>query len=527
MNRLAFVCAAGAALLSSSAAVAGGLFVPGTGPQAQARAGAFVAKADDGSALFHNPAGFAKQKGTVVYIGTNLVDYNLDFTREGNYEVTDGGHDYEGSPYPTVSNDASPNLGFAGFQAVPIFAISTDFGLKAPVPFSVAIGIIAPQAFPNREFAAEVSVPGATEDAPGPQRYDTVTQKAETALPSIALAVQPIPQLDIGIRYSYGFSTLNATTNVWGIRNYEEYVEKDGVFNVSVDDNYVPAWGFGALFRPMDNLELGVSYHSKLSIEAKGTGTSVLGADLGVGGEPETIVPEDDMFANCEPGGTVDALKACVNLEIPQMATVGGRYILRDANGKQKADVELDVRWENWSSERASDYEVIVDGRSGLTGISLNKTFIKHGTKDVYSVRVGGSYTLPMQENDLTIRGGIAYDTAAVEQDFERVDFDGAARTTIGLGVGYDFMKRYRVDFGGGFVIEGTRTVEQCLPPEGPDLADLACDGTGDFTPVKERERPDPAQPLGDFNSGVESPFNGGEYKSSYLLLSLGFSAAF
>ena len=62
-------------LAVSSVANAGGIFVPGTAPQAQARAGAFVAKADDPSALFHNPAGFSKGTGTVIQIGANFLDY--------------------------------------------------------------------------------------------------------------------------------------------------------------------------------------------------------------------------------------------------------------------------------------------------------------------------------------------------------------------------------------------------------------------------------------------------------------------
>ena len=82
MNRLAFV----AAFLLPATAVGGGIFVPGTGPQAQGRAGACVAKADDPSALYHNPAGFSKMVGTVIYMGTNFVDYDIEFQRFGRYE---------------------------------------------------------------------------------------------------------------------------------------------------------------------------------------------------------------------------------------------------------------------------------------------------------------------------------------------------------------------------------------------------------------------------------------------------------
>ena len=53
------------------------MVLPGYGSAAQPRAGAFVAKADDPSAVHHNPAGLAKQRGTVVQIGFNLVSFSL------------------------------------------------------------------------------------------------------------------------------------------------------------------------------------------------------------------------------------------------------------------------------------------------------------------------------------------------------------------------------------------------------------------------------------------------------------------
>src|SRR5688572_18892853 len=70
---------------------AGGLIVPGYGSQGQPRAGAFVAKADDPSALYYNPAGFARQRGTSVQIGLNFIDFSQRFRRAGAYEPTEDG----------------------------------------------------------------------------------------------------------------------------------------------------------------------------------------------------------------------------------------------------------------------------------------------------------------------------------------------------------------------------------------------------------------------------------------------------
>jgi len=528
MNRLAFAAAfllpATAALLSPAAAVAGGIFVPGAGPQAQGRAGAFVAKADDPSALFHNPAGFAKTVGTVVYVGANFVNLSLEFERFGRYEDSGDGESYVGADYPVVKDESSPAVGFAGFQAIPVVAIATDFG-KPNLPVRLGAGLFAPQGFPNREFPVSQDVQG-VDPAPGPQRYDVMSQQAETVMPSVAVSYRPIDQLDIGVRVSAGVAKLKATASTWGIRNYEEWEQKDGVFSVDVTDKFVPAYGVGALYRPADFLEFGASYHSALHIRATGHGTAILGNSVDPLDPDAMILPEDrPLFIDCAEGGTIESLTACIDLDLPQFATVGGRYILRDDDGNEQADVELDVRWENWGSEAASDTQVRVDGKSSTGGFVINPSAIRHDFQDVWSIRLGGSYTVAAGGNDLNLRAGVAHDTKTSPVAYNRADIDGKPRTTIGAGAGYAFGGKYRVDVSGGIVVEPDRTVSQCLPPDGPNLSNTSCDGVD--LPAKDRTRPDPAQPLQDVNSAFESPYNAGIYKSGYILLGLGFSASF
>lgn len=505
-------------LLTAGAAHAGGLFVPGTGPSAQGRAGAFVARADDPSAIYHNPAGLSKTEGTVVMIGANFLDYDVSFQRAGTYEAP-AGEDlpYAGQPYPEVSDESSPSLGIGGFQAIPLIAVATDFGRK-DLPVRVAVGLYAPNAYPERNF-----MPGYEFEAPGepppPQRYDVVDQKAAMAFPSIAVAYRPIPNLDIGARFSVGFGELEATSYTWGVRNYEEWVARDGVFHIEATDSFVPAWGLGALYRVGDMLEFGLSYHSSARVDAKGFGTAVIGSDLGVGDEQEFIEPENE-FVGCEAGGTLERLKACIGVPLPQMATVGARWIMTDAVGREVADVELDVRWENWSN--ASTYDVVVDGKSGLTGLPLQPSVIRHGFDDVLSVRLGGSYTLPVGFHHVIFRAGGAYDTAAAPSSWQRLDIDGAARTTLALGAAYK-SDRFRVDVAGGMVLEPDRTAPAC----NPTTAMPGCEDPANDTSFVDRNSPDPVQPLATQSQQVQSPFNGGTYSSGYLLASLGVTLWF
>jgi long-chain fatty acid transport protein len=526
MKKIAITAVLAAAV--PSAAVAGGLFVPGYGSQAQPRAGAFVAKADDPSALYYNPAGLAKQHGTSIHLGFNLIDFDQTYQRAGVYEqwtrpLREGetAPDYLGDPYPEVSDNATPAVGFGGFQGIPLFAVVSDLGGRSPVVFS--IGLIADHGFPEREYGESYLAENGFDDpqrAPPPGRYDILEQDVSAAFPSIGAGYSITDKLDVGARVSWGFAGTKGTTILWGIRNYPEDIRSDGLFAVDAADNFIPAWSLGALYRPAHNIEIGAQYVSQKTANFKGDAQAILGGNLAVGEEADFIEPITEGF-QCEGGGTITKLKTCIDLTLPQTATLGGRYIFRGVDGRERGDVEFDVQWEDWSA--GSDVKVTVDGRSGLTGLLLNPTTIKHGFEDTYSFRLGGAYGFDAGKNQLIARGGVAYDTAAAPESWTRLDIDGMARTTLGAGLAYQ-LARIRFEVGGGIVLESTRNVDQCNPDD-DDPANLGCETPGTETPAAERDRPDPAQPL--LGNPEESPFNAGRYEQGYVLLSLGATYQF
>lgn len=512
------------ALASASTAHAGGLYLPGSGPVSVARAGASVASLDDPSAIGVNPAGIAGTHGTVVYLGASLVSFNMTFHRYGVHEDVPGRTDpWEGQPYAAVSDDSKPKIGVGPFQAIPTIAVASSLD-KLVKGLVVGAGIYAPTAYPNRRMGADYVLEDPTR-APTPTRYDVVEQSAAVVLPSIMVAYRPIEKLDIGARFSAGFGDIDATTYVWGLNNFEEYAGKDAKFHVKVKDWFVPAFGLGARYRVSPNIEVGAAWASAINVEAKGTGTTQQGSGVVLGTTVPTIIPVDDSAALCEKGGTAAALKACVNITLPQTVTVGGRYILRDANAAQVADVELNVAWEEFSA--ASNQEVIVDGWASIDGTTgagapLNKSSIRHNFKDTFSFRLGGSYQRVMGPGLVTFRGGVAYDTTAAKEGWERADLDGAARTTATAGASLT-LKKVRIDVGGGIVYEGTRTqAVNCVN----DTQGRGCNG-GPPLPQDDRTGPDPIQPIAGSGSQQTSPINQGAIKSGYGLLMLGVTTWF
>jgi len=503
-------------LAAPGAARAGGIFVPGIGPTAQARAGAFVARADDPTAIAHNPAGFGKLNGTVFYVGSNFVKLDLAFTRFGSYEETGKLEPYEGHPYEKIEDDPSPSPGLGPFQMLPIAAVSTDFGMPQ-LPVRFAIGFFTPHGTASRNFPETTTLSDGTV-APAPQRYDVAVQKGIAADPTIAMAYTPIRGLHIGGRFSWGFSHIETTKIVWAIDNYDEYVEKDSINYIETNDRFVPSFGVGFLYQPAPMFEIGAAYNGAKHIRSKGNLKSVTGDEVPAGND---LQPDEDYW-DCAPGGAVGAIRTCLDINLPQTASIGARYIVRDRVGNERADIELDIKWEDWSSATTTINNTDAIGPSG----PLDTTQLRHGFQDVISTRVGGSYTMPIGHNALTIRAGVAHDTKTAPMSWTRLDTDGKPRTTLAAGIGFT-APHWRVDLGGGVVVEPTREVRHdCQSPDGPTRAMPGCDGIED-TPVKDRTAPDPSQPLrGTFNQ-LESPFNAGRYESGYVLMHLGFSTWF
>ncbi len=519
MNRLGVWIVPLLLLASEGSASAGGLFVPGAGPSAQGRAGAFVARADDPTTMSHNVAGFAKLDGTQLYIGSNFLRYVLSYQRTGNYEAAPVGEDalpYEGQPYPKVENNGDAAIGPLGSQILPSFVVTTDLG-HPEWPVRFAAGLYSVQAFPHREFSREVTLDSG-EVVPAPQRYDVVTQDIVLSAPSLAVSYSPTNTIDIGIRGSWGFGSFKGSKTVWTLANYEESPNRDATFTLAeAKDNFIPTMGLGILYRPSSSFEFGAAWNSQGQIEGKGTGSSVITGSP-FGDATVEVIPRPDATAQCAPGGVPGALKACLSLTLAQNATVGGRWIHREADGREKADIELNVKWEDWSV--ANESTVQVDGMVNVTGGLLETVANPHGYQDVISTRLGGSYRLNVGGGRLELRGGAAYDTATAPASWTRADQDGKRRATFATGLGYEYG-RYRFDLGFGAVWEPDITVGQCKGPNGPSRESPGCeDGV-------EPVNPTPAQPLFGESEQKESPFNAGTYESGYLMAATGIRVVF
>jgi len=488
--------------LAPLTAHAGGVFVGEAGTQAMERGGAYVAKADDPTALSINPAGLAKLGKAQIYLGANLLNYNLSYKRSGLYPSQGRGPSdpsYVGTEYPTVENEAS-------FQPIPYLAGGGTIGNLA-----LAVGLYAPPGVPNRDFPCTAGDEFCRVDetgAPAPQRYDVVDQEAMVVYPSLAAAYRLHERVDIGARFSWGIASVKARNFPWSNRNTAEDPLREGDFSADVTDSFIPTFGAGVLIRPADFLEFGAAYSYKTQVRGKGTGNARLGPEV-LPGVQTQLVPKPDAMTECATGGTTSALKTCVDFDMPQTFAAGLRFIMRDHAGGERADVEFDMKWENWAD--ASDDAITVDGQDMYSGLPLKTVINKHGFEDVLAFRVGGAYRIDVAKNDLTLRAGVAYDTAAAPASWTRVDKDGRARTTFAAGAAYS-LDRWRFDVGVALVTEGMQEVSNV------SLAN---------TNVDNRVQPDPLQPSLPEDRTNYYPINAGRYDSGYFVGLVGVTAMF
>ncbi|HEY0254238.1 MAG TPA: hypothetical protein VGC41_22070, partial [Kofleriaceae bacterium] len=205
--------------------------------------------------------------------------------------------------------------------------------------------------------------------------------------------------------------------------------------------------------------------------------------------------------------------------------------------------------WERWGAKcdynsdpdclSPSDYRVTVDGiattpsgaMSGV-GLPLHPSLVQHGLQNTYAARVGGSYVIDTtKDQQLVIRGGVGYDTAAAREGWERADLDGAARTMIAVGGSYK-LPRWSFDAGFAVILEGSRTNKGNCNPSG-NVGDTGCNN-GNALPVDgyngsgpSRTGADPTLPTFYADQQLDSPVNQGTFTSHYLMLMLGASTWF
>ena len=376
-----------------------GLRVPEQDTRAMSRANAFVATADNPSAVFYNPAGIS-----MLYNGVDLAKHSVSLAPTGK--------GYVAAEEPSISSDSglrsrlnvmaitlesefSPKGGGAGFdikrtaQIVP----SSYLTYRAPGSrFTFGFGSYAPYGlgieWPDNSQFRRQSISGEL-------MYLTVN-------PVVAYQVSETFSVAAGATINYGRAQLKrGIFDNGGLFRHDKF-EFDG-------EGYALGWNAGLMWRPTAQHSFGVNYRSQTDIDFEGDShVSIPTANLNIG--PRTI----------KVGGVETRENSDVGIKFPQPIVFGYSY-----RPTPKWNLEVNADWTDWDNLNT----LFLHQKSGDIALDFN-----YQSSWMYSA--GVSYLF---DNGLTASAGYMYSENSVPSRSFNPGVPDSNRHIFSTGIGGNY----------------------------------------------------------------------------------------
>jgi long-subunit fatty acid transport protein len=391
-------------------AIAGGFELPDIGTQGLGRGGAFTARADDGMALQYNVAGLARQRGTHLLLGANLVTHQFRFKRAGRYPSYEQAFPYNGKTYPLMVNSGGPGI-------LPAGVITSDLGGLNRL--TIAAGLLTPSAAANRTFVVQIPTTDG-KSVPSPTRLDAIRNGGSIYYPTVGFAYRVTRALDLGVSLSAALWTLDSQQSAYFDapdtmdRTCTRAEHVDCVSQTKLTGSATSFSGaIGAMIRPSPSVQLGAQFRLPTSLKAEDvTYTQTATKSLGT-------KPEDQ--------------KVSVEMNLPWVLRVGARAI-KMVKTFELYDLEANLTVEGWGGAQGDGIRTNVPK---LNNFEPYTQLTQHGYTNTVSARVGGGYNIDLGGDQLTVRGGAYYDSSATPTKYTRIDVDTLAKIGATIGLGY------------------------------------------------------------------------------------------
>jgi len=381
--------------ITTGVAYSNGFQINEQGAKALGMGGAFVAQADDPSAVYFNPAGITQLDKFQFSLGVSPIAPFATFKSDQTGKETDAEKNvfYIPNFYATLKMTDSLSFGLGIFSN---FGLATEWpkdwqgryitgGTKADIKSITINPNIAYKVFNNFSIAAGIDI-----------------QKMDITLENM-LKIVP---------YGSTYILLNS----------------DGFSSLEGKDDWAVGWNVAAHYKVTENWNIGASYRSKIKHKFK---DGTLNMDLPAGKKLSDNSTTPAM--SIQKSGSAD-------LELPDIFYIGTSYKLG------KFTFELDGQWTGWSS-----YDKLrVDFKDGSAPVEKPKKW-----KDVWAYRFGAQYKV----NDiLSLRAGIIRDNSPIPDDTVDPLVPSGDRWLYALGFGlnftnwtFDFAYNYMDDEGRKF----------------------------------------------------------------------------
>jgi long-chain fatty acid transport protein len=217
------------------------------GTAAMAQGNAFVAEADDASAIFYNPAGITQLKRPQFYFGSFLNYPDRSF------------HGFNGQ-----SSETNHRLyrALTVYQTLPV-SNRVTLGLGMFSPFG--LGTVWPPTWAGR--------------------YLTTFSSLKTYNVNPTIAVKPLENLSVGAGIDVLWSTVRIKKKTPTVATVGGRLVQFADSDIDLGGDGVGCgYNLGVLYEPIPDVKLGVSYRSEISVTHRGDMATTLPADLGVNG---------------------------------------------------------------------------------------------------------------------------------------------------------------------------------------------------------------------------------------------------
>lgn len=411
------LAAALSTLAAAPAARAAGLYVADRGVRPLARAGAFVAGADDPGALAYNPAGLF-DAGTQFLVDGSWVNFSSDYTRQSLLRQVDPNTGEAVATYLQTYDEVSGSTPF-----LPIPTLGASFRLAKE--WALGVGVWAP-------YAALASYPEEVNGQPAPQRYALYNLDGSVlAFVGAGVAWAPMKQVRVGAELALLVGSFNSQVAFSGCVPERflcapEDPDWDVAAELKAGPIIAPTGQVGAQVIPHEDWRIGLSFQLPVWVRA--------------GGTLRTRLPATPVFERAsQEGEDVD-----VAFDLPWTLRLGV-----ETRAVKDLRLEVGMAWEHWSMHDAIDVEGQGLALRDVAGfpdpffippVSLPRNF-----QDAVSVRAGGEYGLAIGENRLDVRGGLSFETSAVPAEYLTVLTLDAPKVTAALGAGFH-VGRFRFD---------------------------------------------------------------------------------
>lgn len=404
-----------AALAASNTAYAGGFWLADRGGRPLGRGGAMVAGADDGHALWYNPAGLGFADNHVLADGT-LAFFSAEFQRlDASGEGIPAGPN--GGNYPAVEASHAP-------LPIPTLAVIHDLGMR---DMTFGVGVFAPNQV-ALEWPSQVSIDGVS-GQPAPQRYSLLSQAhSAIATGALAAAYHGVPGLSLGAAFYVTGGTLRTVSVLSGCDGFVCTFPESPADDIYVDLNLGPTatvgGTLGAIYQPHPMLRLGASFTLPYALSGEA--------------EADLSLPDSPAYREAEViGNRID-----VTLEFPWVARAGVE--VRPSAGLR---VEAAYVLEAWGSHDALDITpqgIRIEGVLGVDDYEVGPVQLVRDMQHVHSLRLGGEYTLG--QLPLVLRAGVLLENGAFPDDTLSAFTPDSDKLFVGLGGSYRVLPKVWLD---------------------------------------------------------------------------------